>query len=147
GNIKLLFELFTVYKSYSKEEDFNTFFQWGEIILNDFDIIDKSLVKADDLFRNIREHRQVEDQFKFDFEDTPEFRQFWNSFTSRELSPFQKEHIQTWEILGSVYKHFRSNLKKKGLAYDGMIYRQAAESLSKSKKITWKKVYFAGFNA
>jgi len=41
-NIKLLFELYTIYKQVKKsEESFDDFYFWGEMMLNDFDDIDK----------------------------------------------------------------------------------------------------------
>ena len=148
GQLKLLFELFSVYRKFSQKEEFGAFFQWGEIILNDFDTIDKSMANASEVFRNIRELKTVDEQFQLEFADTPYLNRFWSSFSTKQLSSFQEQHIRTWEILGKVYKEFKINLKKKNLAYDGMVYREAAENIrSIAPGMQWQKIIFAGFNA
>ncbi len=47
GNEILLFELYKVYRSLNKTaESFDEFYYWGDMLLNDFDDVDKYLVNA-----------------------------------------------------------------------------------------------------
>ena len=40
-----------------------------------------------------------------------------------------------WRSLSSVYREFREGLQRQGLAYDGMIYRAAAEKLASDEVV------------
>jgi hypothetical protein len=51
----LISHLYSEYRKLNPDEKFSDFYGWGEIILNDFDEIDKNLVPADRLFKVIRE--------------------------------------------------------------------------------------------
>ena len=143
----LIFELFEVYKTYGEEESFDKFYSWGEMMLRDFDEIDKNMITGSEIFRIIREIREVEEQFSFIPGDMEEFTKFWRTFSNVELTELQSEFIKTWEILGKVYTEFRKRLDEKKIAYDGMAYRKLYEKFKKKEiEIPWEKIIFAGFN-
>jgi len=145
--IILIFELFESYKTYMPDETFDNFYSWGEMLLGDFDEIDKNLVPADYVFRVIKEQRELEEKFGLEPEDMEEFVKFWRTLSSTDLSELQQSFVKTWAILGNVYKDFMERLSAKGIAYEGMAYRKIYEGLrSNSLKIDWKKVIFAGFD-
>lgn len=146
-DLALIFELYEVYKEYAEEVTFDKFFPWGEIILRDFDEIDKNLAEADYLFRILREHKKVEEDFEYNVADLDEFYRFWNSFSEKDITGLQDEFIRTWEILGKVYHQFRTRLISKNICYEGMAYRKLCEKV-KTKAFTtaYKKIIFAGFN-
>jgi hypothetical protein len=53
-DITLIFELYKIYRREKKtEESFDSFYFWGEMLLRDFDEIDKYTVPASDLFKNL----------------------------------------------------------------------------------------------
>ncbi len=143
----LIFELFEVYKSHGEEESFDKFYPWGEMMLMDFDEIDKNLIAGSEIFKIIRELKEVETEFSLSPEDLEQFSRFWQTFSNEELTNLQNEFIKTWEILGRVYNDFRKRLAEKNYAYDGMSYRKLFEEIKTgSIKIPWSKVIFAGFN-
>lgn len=143
----LIFELFEVYKSYGEEESFDKFYPWGEMMLRDFDEIDKNHITGSTIFKIIRELKDVETEFSFSPEDLEQFSRFWRTFSNEELTKLQSEFIKTWEILGKVYNDFRKRLAEKNYAYDGMAYRKLFEEIKTgSIKIPWSKVIFGGFN-
>ncbi len=145
--LTLIFELFEVYKKYAPEVSFDKFYPWGEIILRDFDEIDKNLAEADYIFRILREHKKIEEDFEFNISDIEEFYRFWNSFSGKDITGLQEEFIKTWEILGKVYHEFRAALVKKNICYEGMAYRKLYENVKTKKFSTeYKKIIFAGFN-
>ena len=143
----LIFELFEVYKSFGEEQTFDRFYSWGEMMLRDFDEIDKNLITGSEIFRVIKEIREVEEQFSFLPGDLEQFDKFWRTFSNVELTELQNEFIKTWEILGKVYSEFRKQLDEKKIAYDGMAYRKLYEKIKTGDaELPWEKIIFAGFN-
>ena len=53
NQIKLLAELFNVYRKYFKNETFDHFYGLGNVLLRDFDMIDRHFIDAAQIFRNI----------------------------------------------------------------------------------------------
>lgn len=146
-DLTLIFELYGIYKKYNPEVSFDKFYPWGEIILRDFDETDKNLVQAGYLFRILREHKKVEEDFDFNAADIDEFYRFWQSFSFKEINKLEDDFIKTWEVLGKVYSDFRSVLESKNICYEGMAYRLLYESIKNgSFKQEKKKYIFAGFN-
>ena len=75
--IRLIAELYKVYSA-CHDEPFDKFYFWGEMLLNDFDTIDKYRVDADALFRNIYELKELESDVSYlTAEQLEVIRQFW----------------------------------------------------------------------
>ncbi|MCK5028268.1 MAG: PD-(D/E)XK nuclease family protein [Bacteroidales bacterium] len=150
-NIKLLFELYRIYKQIKKsEESFDDFYFWGEMMLNDFDDIDKYLVNPEDLFKNLKSLKSIQDQFNYLSDEQVEaIQQFWQSFDLKKQSTHQDDFISVWNILYEIYKQLNAKLNKLGIAYEGMIYRTVADKIKGNEKIdlSHTKYVFAGFNA
>ncbi len=150
-NIKLLFELYTIYKKVKKsEESFDEFYFWGEMMLNDFDDIDKYLINPDDIFKNLRSLKAIQDQFTYLSEEQIEsIKQFWQSFDPEKHSAHQEDFISIWNVLLDIYKLFNQRLKDIEIAYEGMVYRNVADQLKGTEKINLphSKYIFIGFNA
>ncbi len=158
-----LFILFNEYKklsSYSK--DFDQFLYWGDMLLNDFNDVDKYLISAKDLFTNTIRYKEINSTYLTDeqreviklywgeerLEDS--INNFWthiNKHTPGENTP-SEQFFKLWEILFELYTNFRHVLQDKGLCYSGMAYRNAAECISKmgSTEIKYKRIIFVGFN-
>ncbi|MBU8891415.1 MAG: PD-(D/E)XK nuclease family protein [Bacteroidales bacterium] len=150
-NIKLLFELFRIYKQIKKsDESFDDFYFWGEMMLNDFDDIDKYLVNPEDLFKNLKSLKSIQDQFNYLSDDQIEaIKQFWQSFEPEKQRDHQDEFISIWNALLEIYQQFNKKLTELGIAYEGMIYRTVADKIKGNEKIELPrtKYVFAGFNA
>ncbi|MDR0560299.1 MAG: PD-(D/E)XK nuclease family protein [Prevotellaceae bacterium] len=147
----LLVLLYEIYCKYSNsEETFDKFYFWGETLLNDFNDIDKSLVNADALFRNLKAQKDIEDDYSFlSPEQVACIRQFWQNFNhAKNRGRLHEKFIEIWSILPTVYHDFCNTLKSRGLACQGMIYRDAAENLSQCAAGDIDRTYiFVGFNA
>ncbi len=150
-NIKLLFELYTIYKRIKKsEESFDDFYFWGEMMLNDFDDIDKYLINPEDLFKNLKSLKSIQDQFTYLSDEQIEaIKQFWQSFEPEKYSGQQEDFISIWNILLNIYLDLNKHLKEHEIAYEGMIYRYVADMLKSTGTIELphKKYVFVGFNA
>ncbi|MBL8015850.1 MAG: PD-(D/E)XK nuclease family protein, partial [Ignavibacteria bacterium] len=146
-DLTIIFEIYEIYKKYNSDLTFDQFYPWGEIILRDFNDIDKNDIDASRLFRILKEHKEIEEDFAVSVADKEEFYRFWNSFSAKDISGLQDEFIQTWEILGNVYTELQSALKAKNLCYEGMAYK---ELMLNVKNGTYepgcRKIIFAGFN-
>ena len=81
--IQMLFVLYRHYITLSNsDESFDNFCFWGEMLLNDFDDVDKYVVNAKDLFTNIQDLKEIENRFSDILTETQiEFiRRFWDHF-------------------------------------------------------------------
>ncbi len=145
--LTLVFELYKVYNKFTaREEAFDKFYAWGEMLLRDFDEIDKYMVRADKLFVSLKDQKELEQQFDYLTEEQRAFLQsFWKNFNGNESS-HQKYFLKIWHILYQVYSQFRSELQAKNLGYDGMIFRDVIEKLKDNNSVPHDKIVFAGFN-
>ena len=125
--IRLIAELYKVYSA-CHDEPFDKFYFWGEMLLNDFDTIDKYRVDADALFRNIYELKELESDVSYlTAEQLEVIRQFWANFTDgATLSEEKRRFLAVWRTLGDVYHGFRARLQRQGIAYGGMMQRGRA---------------------
>jgi CRISPR/Cas system-associated exonuclease Cas4 (RecB family) len=161
--LQLLYELFSVYVDvYQKEikalqsvndagddeyaESFDTFFPWGEMLLKDFDTVDKYLVDAEVLFRRIRDLKEIEESFPIELQEA--FKKFWGSLFDSDNSYVKENFLKIWQILSKLYIAFTEVLKKKKICYEGMAYKELFLELRENRTdIIWNKIIFAGFNS
>ncbi len=146
--ISVLYEIFT--KHSGAKEDFDSFYFWGEVLLSDFEDVDKYLVDAGSLFQNIADLKEAGLQFDFLEESQKEvLLQFWGSLGKWETYKNQEKFLRVWRILGPVYKEFRKKLEQEQIAYEGMIFRQVAEKIRSGKGIPLAsdRYYIIGMNA
>src|SRR5690606_18167594 len=148
-HLTLLFQLFHSYKKVNPVKDsFDQFYHWGEMLLRDFDEIDKYLIDANDLFKNLKNQKDLEDHFNYlTQEQIAVIRQFWASFEGKK-SRHQEGFLQVWDILSKVYSSFKEDLLNQHIGYDGMIFRTVAEKAATTLLVDQeRKIVFAGFNA
>lgn len=147
-----LFLIYRIYKNISgSDESFDSFVFWGEMLLNDFDEVDKYLVDAKQIFRNVTELKEIEQLFNVLSDRQLEvIQQFWKNFLPVSEQKTKQEFIATWKVLSEVYTEFVSHLKSDGLGTEGMICREVVEKLRNGVEIeSWKskQFVFIGFNA
>ena len=152
--LRLVAELHKVYYQYHKEE-FDEFYHWGEVLLADFDMVDKYMVDASQLFANISDLKALEaDMSYLSAEQIEMINRFWRTITGDnkgvvEGSVAKSRFLKVWQSLGAIYEEFRARLRTLGIGYTGMIYREAVERLERGETeiATDKKYLFIGFNA
>ena len=145
--LTLIIKLYKTYQEYAgTTERFDDFYFWGNMLLGDFDDIDKYLVDAKDLFSNITALREIESAFPYLTPEQVEFIQsFWRSFNSEKYSREQQEFLNVWDKLYPTYTRFKTKLLDENLCYEGMGQRLFCEQLSQHH--TDRQLIFAGFNA
>ena len=152
--LRLVAELYKVYSLYH-EESFDEFYHWGEVLLADFDMVDKYLVDASQLFSNISDLKELEaDMSYLSAEQIEMINRFWRTLTGEkggvvDDSSAKGRFLKVWRSLGAIYDSFRSRLRELGIGYTGMIYREAVEALKQGKASLSgaEKYVFVGFNA
>jgi len=147
--LTLIFELYKSYRKYFAEESFDEFYYWGEMILNDFDDVDKYLVDAKQLFQNLSDLKEIENQFTLPEEQLKIILEFWKNIKLHESSPLKDDFISVWSVLFDVYSKYRELLISKGIAYEGMINRDVFEKIKRNETIPipYKRFAIIGFNA
>ena len=150
----LVFELYRLYRTLAKtEETFDNFFFWGEMLLNDFDDVDKYLVDARALFTNISDLHAIDEKFGgLTPEQMEVIKQFVENFRAGSDSDQKRDFEFTWSLLFPLYESFRELLATKGLAYEGMVFRGvasllASDTLPKGILNEYEQYHFIGFNA
>lgn len=147
-----LFRLYRIYKEISQtEESFDAFVFWGEMLLSDFNDVDKFEVDAPNLFRNVTGLKEIEMSDEYLTEDQRKaIAQFWNHFLPDIKSTTKKEFIAIWKVLLPLYEQFRKELLDENTATEGMIFREVTDLLKKNETPEYfvgKNFVFVGFNA
>ena len=150
--LSMLFRLYRIFIEHSQsEETFDSFVYWGEMLLADFNDVDKYRADARQLFTNITELREIDRIFNvFSPEQIEAIRQFWSNFEPVQEGKTKEEFIATWKILYPVYEQLRAELIAESTATEGMICRDVADRLEAKEDIpefAGKQFVFVGFNA
>lgn len=139
--IRLLLALYESYCAvYPAHEPLDEFVFWGEIILADFDDIDKYLVDARDLYADVAGYKDIQDDYShLSKTQRAAVERFVAHFRDRagrltvhldtDKASVKARFLQIWTILYPLYRHFQASLADKKLAYEGMVYRHLAELL------------------
>jgi len=145
GRVQLLLSLYGCYKKLNpKAEPLDDFIFWGDVLLSDFDDVDKYLVDAGSLFANISDLKDIEDDFSY-LSDVQRkaIRNFIHHFRdggkltvnledsseSKGGKNVKGKFLKIWNLLHPLYLNFRKELDRCGFAYEGMVYRDLAERL------------------
>lgn len=151
-NLTLIFELYKVYKEKLKtSEDFDSFYQWGKILLNDFDEIDKEIIPTELIFNNNPQNlKKIEHSSDLPTDQQIELlKTFWSELNTEKKSKYKKIFLEIWSALPEIYYEFKTILRNKNLAYEGMIYRDVIEKIKQNSvidNIPYEKIIFCGFN-
>ncbi len=146
----LIIELWRVYsKTTSTQESLDDFYFWGEMMLSDFNDIDKYLVDAEDLFRNIQSLKEIDYGFDYLSEEQLEYlSKFWRIVLNSKGSDDKISFLSIWEKLYPIYNNFKAKLNSEGRAFEGMLYRDVVENLDQHLiDVEGKNFAFIGFNA
>ena len=123
--VRLITELYKVYSEFHTEP-FDKFYFWGDMLLTDFDTIDKYRIDAQMLFRNISEIKEIEADISYLTPAQLQILSFWSSLGEEaDLSEEKRRFLAIWKTLGPVYRKFRRRLASLGIAYNGMVDRKS----------------------
>ncbi|MBT1688242.1 PD-(D/E)XK nuclease family protein [Dawidia soli] len=147
--LSLVVKLYRTFKQVTgSDEDLDYFYFWGEMLLRDFDELDKYLVPAASLFRDMSNQKEIDEYFDYLTEEQKKFlTDFWQSVEFGTADSKQR-FLELWRGLYTIYTEFRQQLAGEGMAYGGMIHRAVAEGIGQTITPPAGRQYiFAGFNA
>ncbi|MGC3947220.1 MAG: PD-(D/E)XK nuclease family protein [Chryseolinea sp.] len=147
--IQRLYEAYheTIDGSVHEREAFDKFYFWGEMLLRDFEEIDKYLRPAEQLFKDLSVQKEMDASFDFLTEEQRDFlRSFWAGFENN-VSENKQKFLAVWTGLLRLYRLLRERLSGEGLAYEGMLQRSVVENISALTLPNDHRIVFAGFNA
>lgn len=149
---------------------FSRFRLWGETMLSDFNEVDTQLVNVEQVFRNVKDLREISTDFL-----TPEQRKvaeeyfgyrggtseaggFWKKFAElddegmplRDSTRLKRKFIYLWQVMRPLYEEFGRRLEERGLTTPGGSYRIAARRLEDEGRELlsgYERIVFVGFNA
>ncbi|GHT21021.1 hypothetical protein FACS189430_00410 [Bacteroidia bacterium] len=146
--LTLVFDLYQAFREHkTTEESFEDFYFWGEMLLDDFDDIDKNLVDAGELFRNIHDLKEIDQIFDYLTDVQKEaIRLFWQDFNDGKTE-LKENFSLIWGSLSDIYQSFKKRLSEKSFGYEGMLQREAVKRLTDGNTLGYEKFVFIGFNA
>ena len=147
--IPAVIHLYDIYRRLTGEdvaESMDRFWGWGEIMLQDFDDIDKHLVNAHELFLNARQLGEM-DSLEFLTENQRQaLERFFGSF-SQDRTLLQERFMRLWEIMPGLYDGIRDVMPEGMAAYAGALQRMVVEDKDLLRNLPEDVEYcFVGFN-
>ena len=155
--VRLLLELYDSYKALNpKAESLDEFIFWGDVILADFNDVDKYLVDPKQLFANVADFKALQDTFEYLTDTQREaIKGFLSHFNDQsgkltvdlgtDDPDVKGRFLQIWNILYPLYVNYNKSLADKGMAYEGMVYRSLAERLkNRSVEDVFQDIFHEG---
>lgn len=169
SRMEQLFILYTLYQRIVKRRDsgsdgvdFDRFQYWGDVILSDFSDVDRYMADPSQLFKNIKDLREISSNFLTE-EQVEVIKEYWEEGGSMNAIEEFWNHtpagdndddrvstgfIRLWQVLHELYSEFRKQLRQLGLTYSGIAYRDAADALKEAERsdLPYSRYVFIGFN-
>ena len=129
-------------------ETLDKFYGWGQLLLSDFDDIDKNMADPDKVFANLRDIHELDDISYLTDEQREMLRRFFSNFSEDQNSELKERFLRLWSHFADIYHDFNERLSSQGLAYEGALYRHVANMVSRDGMATntTRKFLFIGFN-
>ena len=143
--IKLICDLHKSFTHCTRStETLDHFYAWGQLLLADFDDIDKNMADAEKVFSNLRDLHAYDDTSYLTDEQRELLRQFFNTFNDGHDTELKRRFEELWNHFGDIYTHYNTLLRQQGLAYEGALYREVATDDGKTYE--YDRYIFVGFN-
>ena len=137
-----------IHKSFTKctgiDETLDHFYGWGQLLLADFDDIDKNMADADSIFCNLKDIHELDDISYLDDEQKEMLKRFFANFSDDIDSELKKRFLSLWSHFGDIYHDYNRRLTEQGIGYEGAIYRKVASE--QTLHLKYDKYLFVGFN-
>ena len=137
-----------IHKSFTKctgiSETLDHFYGWGQLLLADFDDIDKNMADADSIFCNLKDIHELDDISYLDDEQKEMLKRFFANFSDDIDSELKKRFLSLWSHFGDIYHDYNRRLTEQGIGYEGAIYRKVVSE--ETLHLKYDKYLFVGFN-
>ncbi len=171
-------QLFILFNEYSKivgenhPVDFDRFVYWGEMLINDFNDVDRYLIDPEKLFVNVERFKEIATDYLTEEQRAAfssiwgddealyryRFDNFWKHFNPDRNSATddsdarkhtKKEFVRLWEVLLRLYHAYHAQLNACDRTTSGAQYCLAAKKLSAlviSDELRFSRIVFIGFS-
>ena len=154
--IKLVCDLYQSFRQFTgSEETLDKFFGWGQLLISDFDDIDKNMADADHVFANLRDIHELDDLSYLTDEQRELLKHFFSHFTEEHETELKQRFLRLWSHFTDIYHDFNRRLNEQGLAYEGALYRSVVTTLASTPAVSqaglssafpYDRYLFVGFN-
>ena len=126
------------------QESLDHFYGWGQVLLADFDDIDKNMADASKVFANLRDLHELDDVSYLTEEQKAIIRKFFGNFSDEQQSELKQRFLKLWSHFIDIYHSYNDYLEQQGLAYEGALYKKVATD----ETVTFEHdaYLFVGFN-
>ena len=143
--IKLVCDLHRVFTEVTgTDETLDHFYGWGQLLIADFDDVDKNMADAEKVFANVRDIHELDDIAYLTEEQKAAIRKFFGNFSDDHNTELKERFLRLWSRMFDLYQGFNKHLAQQGLAYEGALYRQVASS--SHIDFAYDTYLFVGFN-
>ncbi len=169
SNIEMMFALYEAYCQEMKDraQEFDRFIYWAQLIISDFNDIDRSLADAGEIYQNLEDlhnvtsnylSQEVQEKVKSIFGenlftaffDTRIDANLWRASETSSSNDdnaadgkVKEEFLSLWNALKPIYDAYHEVLKRKGVISPGRQLRMAAECPPET--IRYSRLVFVGF--
>ena len=126
------------------DEPLDHFYGWGQLLLSDFDDIDKNMADANKVFANLRDIHELDGVSYLSKEQVDAIKKFFSNFSEEHNSELKKRFIKLWSHFYDIYVSFNKRLNEQGLAYEGALYRSVVSDCN--VVFGHERYLFVGFN-
>ncbi|MBN2415976.1 PD-(D/E)XK nuclease family protein [bacterium] len=128
-HLSLVFKLYPVYRAvFNSPRPFDAYYQWGSIVISDFNEIDLCLCDRGTLFEKLQNLSRIGTE-------------------SAGNTPMVNEFIRFAGALKDLYFSFTSRLLETREGYYGLALREIPGDFDADRFSRWDTIVFAGFNA
>jgi len=132
-SLPLAFSFYKVYEQLvpeNEKESFDVVYNWSQVLLQDFNEIDRYLAEVDQFFSNLSAVKDLE---------------HWS--LSQQPTEMLQKYLNFWKQMPVYYNAFKNHLLSHQMAYQGLAYREASAKYPTYLKASAKTHVFLGFNA
>ena len=97
-----------VHKSFVKctgiDETLDHFFGWGQMLIADFDDLDKNMADASSVFRNVKDLHEFDDISYLDDEQREILHRFFSNFTDNGNTELKQRFLRLWSHIEDIQR-------------------------------------------
>lgn len=133
-------------------ETLDQFWSWGEVLMADFDDIDKHMGDARAIFTNIADSERLWSLDYLDEGQRRTLKHFFGKFSLESSTEMQRRFLNIWSRMHDIYTTLHSRLLAENKLWEGALFRHVAEQMSVGSDLAQqlvegkRAIVFAGFN-
>lgn len=144
-DIKLVCDLYRCFTKHVEDsETLDHFYGWGQLMLADFDDLDKNMADASKVFDNVSDIHELDDLSYLTDSQKAVLKRFFSNFADDQDTRLKKKFLNLWCHFGDIYNNYKDMLRAQGIAYEGMLYREVAQKPILDCSLD--RYIFVGFN-